>query len=446
MFVVDAFIVNVSLPSLRRDLGASAGEMAAVIAVYQIAYAAMVITGGRLGDLFGRRRLFVTGVLAFTAMSLWCGLAGSGGELVLARLAQGATAALMVPQVLATIHVLFPDEGRSRAFAVFGVALGLGGAIGFALGGWLVTLDPAGLGWRSVFLVNLPVGVAIAAAALALMPAAAAGQPGMRLDLPGAAMLFLSLACLIGPLLAGHDLGWPWWLWAVMAAGGVLIVLFVRLERSIERRGGLPLIDLPLLGDRAFLRGLAAVSAFQFGNVSFYLLMTLFMQGQLRFSPMESGSAVAPLALAFTVASQLAGRWVVQGGGIRVLLLGCAVQLAGIAALGVLVGLSAQPGTVAFVSVLAVFGFGQGLVMAPLSGVVLATVRPGHAGSGAGMLNTVQQAAGAAGVSLIGTIYLLGGVGGGRSGTLEALAVLGLSVAATGGLLAWIRRAATTFR
>ena len=223
------------------------------------------------------------------------------------------TAALMVPQVLATIHTLFPDAGRSRAFAVFGIALGLGGAAGFALGGWLLTLDLLGLGWRSVFLVNLPVGIAIALAALRLMPEAAR-RPGTRLDLPGAAMLFVSLTCLIGPVTAGHELGWSLWLWSVVAAGGAGFGLFLRFERMVERRGGLPLLDLALLGDLPFLRGLGAALSLQFGNVSFYLVITLFTQSDLGFSPLQAGLAVVPLALAFTLASQLAGRWTAQDG------------------------------------------------------------------------------------------------------------------------------------
>ncbi len=432
MFVVDAFIVNVAIPSIRADLRAGTAAIEGVLVAYQIAYAALVITGGRLGDIVGRRPAFIAGVLAFTAASLWCGLAGSGTELVLARTAQGVTAALMVPQVLATIHVLFPNAGRGRAFAVFGIALGLGGAVGFALGGWLVTLDLLGLGWRAVFLVNLPVGLAIALAARRLLPDVPR-RPGTRLDLSGAAMLFASLICLIGPVTVGHELGWPAWLLAVAAAGAAGLVLFLRFERRLEHRGGLPLLDLALLGDRRFLRGLAAAFSFQFGNVSFYLVVTLFTQGELGFSPVQAGLAVVPLALAFTLASQLAGRW--ARAGILVLLWGSAVQLAGLMAVGILAGWPSRPGTAVLMAALAVFGFGQGLVMAPLAGVVLAGVRPAHAGSGAGLLNTVQQAAGALGISLVGAAWF-------GSGILAAAAVLGLSILATIGILARMRRAA----
>jgi EmrB/QacA subfamily drug resistance transporter len=434
MFVVDAFIVNVAIPTIRHSLGASGGEMEAVLAIYQIAYASLVITGGRLGDIVGRRRAFVAGVLAFTTASAWCGLAASGIELVLARLLQGATAALMVPQVLATIHALFPDAARACAFAVFGMALGLGGAVGFALGGWLVTLDLFGLGWRSVFLVNLPVGLAVAAAGLVLMPEGTP-RPGTRLDLPGAATLFLALIGLIGPFLAGREFGWPVWLWFMMAAGGALLPLFARLERQVERRGGLPLIAPGLLRDRRLLRGLTALATFQFGNVSFYLLMTLFMQNQLGFSPVQSGCAVVPLAIAFTIASQCAGGWVSQY-GMRVLLLGCAVQLAGLAALAGLVPF--RPELPILMGVLPLFGFGQGLVMAPLAGIVLATVPQDQAGAGSGLLNTIHQGAGAFGVSLVGLTYEAGGAAWGMLGALD---LLGLSVIVTGWLLVQMHNA-----
>jgi EmrB/QacA subfamily drug resistance transporter len=436
MFVVDAFVVNIALPSIRADLHAGAGAMQAIVAVYQIAYATLVITGGRLGDIIGRRRCFILGVLGFVAASLWCGLAATGGELVAARLAQGATAALMVPQVLATIHSLFPDEARSRAFAVFGISLGLGGAVGVVLGGWLVTFDPGGLGWRSVFLVNLPVGAMIAVAASVLLPrselsrselARADRLPATRLDLPGTGLLFLGLGGLIVPVMAGPGLGWPLWLFAIMAAGAGVLALFLRLERWVKARGGLPLIELDLLADRTFLRGLAALFAFQFGNMAFYLIITLYLQTQLGLAPFRAGAMLVTLALAFTIASRLAGHWVPRH-GIRVLIAGATIQLLTLIALAVVADAWAVPDRLVLVSLLTVFGFGQGLVLAPLSGVVLATVRPEHAGSGSGIVNTMHQAAGATGVSLVGMLWF-------QSGPVAALGLLALASLVTIGLL-----------
>jgi MFS family permease len=258
MFGVDAFIVNVAIPTIAVELHASAAQIEAVIAIYLIAYATLVVTGGRLGDIYGTKNVFIAGVLGFSVTSLWCGLAQSGPELILARLAQGATAALMVPQVLATLHLSFADSSRARAFGIYGIVLGLAGAAGFTLGGALVTLDLAGLGWRGVFFVNVPFGLMIIAAALKIMPKGPR-RVGTRLDISGAIVLFAGLLCLIGPLLFGHDVNWSPWVWLVMAAGVAIIAAFQRLERSVARRGGMPLIDLALLSDPAFMRGLVAV-------------------------------------------------------------------------------------------------------------------------------------------------------------------------------------------
>src|SRR5580700_10744053 len=222
MFGVDAFVVNVAIPTIAVELHASPAEIESVIAIYLIAYATLVVTGGRLGDIYGTKNIFLAGVSGFTATSLWCGLSQSGGELIAARLAQGATAALMVPQVLATLHLLFSDTARGRAFGIYGIVLGLAGAAGFLLGGVLVTLDLAGLGWRAVFFVNVPFGLIIILAALRIMPSVPR-RAGTRLDVPGAVVLFAGLLCLIGPLLFGHDLGWTPWLWPVMAAGVAII-------------------------------------------------------------------------------------------------------------------------------------------------------------------------------------------------------------------------------
>ena len=443
MFGVDAFIVNVAIPTIAAELHASAAQIEAVIAIYLIAYATLVVTGGRLGDIYGTRNIFVAGVAGFTVTSLWCGLAQSGPELIVARLAQGATAALMVPQVLATIHLLFADASRARAFGIYGTELGLAGAAGFLLGGILVTLDLAGLGWRAVFFVNVPFGAVIIAAALRIMPMAP-HRARTRLDIPGSIVLFLGLLCLIGPLLFGHDVHWSAWVWLVVAAGVAILFAFVKLERAVAGRGGMPLIDLSLLSDAAFMRGLAAVFFFFFANLSFYLVMTVFMQRALHIPPLQAGLVFVPLALTFVIASRHAGARA-RHRGTRVLIEGCGVQIAGLAALVALVESSAAPSAMSLALVLTIFGYGQGLVMAPLSSAVLSTVKPVSAGAGSGMYGTTAQIANAAGVATIGAVFFAVESGqSARLALLAASALFALSIIACAAFLTWMRRATVT--
>jgi MFS family permease len=417
--VVDAFIVNVAIPSIRADLHAASAEIQAVIAIYQIAYASLVITGGRLGDIIGRKRVFITGVLGFTLASLWCGLSGSPTILIIARAAQGAAAAMMVPQVLASIHTLFPDGARTRAFTIFAVAIGLGAAVGFMAGGWLVTLNLAGLGWRSIFCVNMPIGLGIALAAAWLMPSMPR-QAGTRLDLPGALVLFVGLLGLIGPLMFGRELGWPWWSWLTMAAGGAVLAGFIRLERRVEQHGGMPLIDLALLDDRPFIAGMCATFCFFLGNLSFYFVLTLYIQSGLGFSPFDAALTVMPLSFAFVLGSRVAGR----------LIEGCVVQGLGLAGTALLIGTVAHPTMAMLMLPLAVFGHGQGMVLAPLFSSVLTQVRHAHAGSGAGILTTTQQIANGSGV--VSTAYFaVQTLDGSRWALLAATVALSCTIAGT---------------
>jgi MFS family permease len=440
MFGVDAFIVNVAIPTIAVELKASAAQIQAVIAIYLIGYATLVVTGGRLGDIFGTRNTFLAGVGGFTLTSLWCALAQSGTELIIARLAQGATAALMVPQVLATIHLLFADASRGRAFGIYGIVLGLSGAAGFLLGGILVTLDLAGLGWRAVFFVNVPVGLLIIAAAWSMMPRAPR-RAGSRLDIPGALVLFAGLSCLIGPLLFGRELQWAPWVWLAMAAGVAIIIGFVALERSIAAGGGMPLIDVSLLADAAFMRGLCAVFCFFFANLSFYLVMTLFMQNALHMAPLPAGLVLVPLALAFVVASRHSVART-QRRGTLALVEGCAVEMLGLAALAATIENVAAPSAPLLVLPLMLFGYGQGLVMAPLSGTVLSSVPVASAGSGSGMYGTTTQIANAAGVAAIGAVYFaVQSTGSARLAVLAALAACAGSVVGCAVLLVWMRRA-----
>jgi EmrB/QacA subfamily drug resistance transporter len=403
MFVVDAFIVNVAIPSLRMSLAASGSQIEAIIAVYQIAYAAVLITGGRLGDLYERKRLFLIGLLGFTGASAWCSIAGSPVILIIARAAQGATAALMVPQVLASIQTLFPDEERAQAFGVVGVALGLGAAAGLMLGGWLVTLNPYGLAWRSAFLINIPVGLAIAALALALVPALPA-PGGARLDLPGIGVLVTGLVLVLGPVVFGHDLGWPWWAWPMLVLGLATLAGFLRLEAAVCRRGRDPLINPALLLDRPFTTGLGATFSLYMGFTSFLLSLSLLLQNGLGFPAQQAGFTSGPLAVAFLISSRLAVRLSALN-AIGVVMAGCAILSIALAGLGAMLFLMPHPTVLALALPLAVYGFGQGFVISPLLNIVLAKVKKAPAGAASGVLMTVQQIAGAAGIAVVGTVY-----------------------------------------
>jgi MFS family permease len=441
MFGVDAFIVNVAIPTIAIELHASPAQIESVIAIYLIAYATLVVTGGRLGDIYGTKAVFIAGVLGFSATSLWCGLAQSGGELIAARLAQGAAAALMVPQVLATLHLLFADDQRGRAFGIYGIVLGLAGAAGFALGGVLVTLDLLGLGWRVVFFVNVPFGLTIIAVASRIMPPIPR-RTDTRLDVPGAIVLFTGLLCLIGPLLFGHDVQWAPWVWLVMAAGVAIVAAFVGLERAVARRGGMPLIDLALLTDAAFMRGLGAVFFFFCANLSFYLVMTMFMQRALQIPPLQAGLVFVPLALTFVIASRLSSARARQRGTL-VLIEGCAIQIAGLAVLVLAVATLKAPSAWLLAMVLSVFGYGQGLVMAPLSSAVLSTVKPASAGSGSGVYGTTAQIANATGVAAIGAVFFaIDAAHSAQYAMFASSALFALSIIAAVVFLSWMRRAA----
>ncbi len=299
------------------------------------------------------------------------------------------------------------------------------------LGGWLVTLNLAGLGWRSIFCVNVPVGIGIALAAGWLMPAMPRNI-GTRLDLQGAVVLFAGLLGLIVPLMFGRELGWPWWLWLAMSAGVVVLAGFVRLQRRVERRGGMPLIDLALLEDRIFIAGMCATFCFFLGNLSFYFVLTLYIQNGLGFSPFDAALTVMPLALAFVVGSRAGGR----------LIEGCVVQGIGLAATALLVGSVARPTIGMLMVPLAVFGYGQGMVLAPLFSAVLTQVRHAHAGSGAGILTTTQQVANGTGVVLVGGVYFaVQGFDGNRFALLAATIALCCTIVATIAFLLRMRAA-----
>jgi EmrB/QacA subfamily drug resistance transporter len=400
----DIWAVNVAAPSLQRDLHVGDAALQLIVGGYAFMYASGMVTGGRLGDLFGYRRMFMIGVVSFAAASLLCGLAQSPAELVAARLLQGLTGAAMVPQVLALITATFPVHERSRALAWFGVTMGVGFVSGQILGGGLIEADILGLGWRAIFLVNVPVAALALVAAAAVVPHAWA-QRRPHLDPLGALGVSVSIALALVPLTLGRAEGWPPWTWVSLAAALPMLGLTVLWERRLAARGGEPLLDLPLFRERTFSAGLAVNFGLVFFFGSFMFVLTLLLQAGLGQPPLRAGVEALPLAAAFTIMSILSPRFAARLGA-RSITLGASLTTLGTIALAVtgarygasLTAWDLAPAT-------SLIGLGQGIALPSLIGAVLAHVRPERAGAAAGILTTTQQFGVASGVAVIGAIF-----------------------------------------
>ena len=400
----DIWAVNVAAPSLQRDLHVSDAALQLIVGGYAFMYASGMVTGGRLGDLFGYKRMFLIGVVSFAAASLLCGIAPSSSALVAFRLVQGLTGAVMVPQVVALITASFPARERSRALAWYGATMGLGFVSGQILGGGLIQANVFALGWRAIFLVNVPVGVLATIVASVVVPRAR-GQRRPRLDPLGAVGVSGSLALALVPLTLGRDEGWPVWTWVSLAAALPVLLATIAWERRLTRTGGEPLLDLALFRDRAFSAGLLVnfVAIFFFG--SFMFVLTLLLQSGLGLSPLHAGIVNLPLALTFT-AMCLVGPKLVARIGPRSITVGTSFSLLGAIALAIiamhsgshLTGWGTAPAT-------ALIGLGQGLTVPSLMSAVLAHVRQERAGAAAGVLTTTQQFGIASGVAVLGAVF-----------------------------------------
>lgn len=403
---VDFFIVNVTLPSIHTSLGATPAELQLVISGYAAAYAVFLITGGRLGDLHGRRTMFLIGMTGVTLANLGCGLAQTPIQLLLARVGQGMAAAMMVPQTLASIRTLCPDErDLARALSAYGMMMGLAAVTGQFAGGALVQWSPFGLGWRTVFLLKLPLCAAIVAAAWRFVPSIG-GTPGAKLDMPGAGLMSLALACLIVPLSEGRDQGWPLWVFLVMATVPVQIAVFLRHERRLKARHGMPLVDLALFAIPSFRRGVLVATLFFF-TTSFYFLFGLYQQEGRGLDPLHAGLAIAPYGVGLFLGPLTTAHLV----RIRphLLAIGMSIQVAGYTAIGVLIGLGMWPDVVPAAVFIA--GFGQGIAFPRLYNTVLGEIPAGQAGLAAGIVNTALQVGASLSAAVIGGLFFscLGG-------------------------------------
>src|SRR3954471_5920332 len=355
MDLIDGTIVNVASPAIRGSLGASLSALQWIAGGYALTFAIGLVTGGRLGDIFGRRRLFLVGVAGFTLMSALCGAAQSPEMLIATRLLQGLFAAIMIPQGFGILKQVFPDEELGKAFGLFGPVIGLSAVLGPVIGGLLVD----GPGWRGIFLVNVPLGIAALIGARRLLgwvgpdPFKAKDRP--TLDLGGAALVSLAAGLLIYPLIQGREAGWPAWTYASIAAAIATLGVFALYERRRERHGVSPLVTPSLFRKRAFSGGLVTALVFFAGMIGLMLVFTLYLQLGQGFSAIGAGLALIPWSLGTAVGGRL--------------------------------------------------GAGMGAMLAPLFDFVLAGVDDDEVGSASGVLNAMQQLGGAIGIAVIGTVF-----------------------------------------
>ncbi|MEV0371187.1 MFS transporter [Streptomyces sp. NPDC050636] len=417
MAVLDTFIVLVAAPAIQAGLHASDADIQLVLAGYQLTYAIALIAGARLGDRYGRKRLFLTGMALFTLSSVACALAPDPGSLIAARLVQGLGAAAMFPQVFAMIQVLIPAGQRPRAFGALGAVIGMATIAGQLLGGVLIATDfsaaggllgalvpdAVGSSWRPVFWVNLPIGLATLLLAARFVPESRAPE-ARRLDLPGAVVLTAALFLLVVPLVEGRTYGWPLWTWLSLAGSALACAAFAVVERRVDASGGTPLVRLRLLRERPFAVGMALVVLTYAGINSFFLILSLTLQDGLGMDALGAGLVYTPLAVAFFAASLVAGR--LTRFGRRVLQAGGLIGGLGYLATIVLVMHAGSALTAwSLAPTLVLIGVGNGLLVTPLLNAVLSNVGPKEVGMASGVLSTGQQVGGAVGVALVGVLY-----------------------------------------
>ncbi len=404
LVALDFFVVNVSIPSIRANLHATFAEVQLVIASYGLTYSVLLISGGRLGDIFGRKRMFMCGVASFTIASMLCGLAPSPVFLIVARALQGLSGAMLFPQVLAIMQITFPQNERAKAFGLFGTVIGTSSFSGNVVGGLLVGANLFDLSWRPIFLINLPVGLITVLAATKFVKESRSPK-ARKLDLGGVALLTLTLTLLLYPLIQGREAGWPMWSFVCFAAFLPMMYLFVQYEKRVTARGGSPLVELDLFEDSAFVTGLFSGMCFFSGAAAFFLISTVFLQNGLGYTPKEAGLTFAWFAIAF-LGSSLSSVRIQPKLGSRIINLGAALMITGLTSLLVLTASrGAALGGLELAPVLLIYGTGQGFVMPTLVSTILINIKGHDAGAASGVLSTVQQASFATGVAVIGTVF-----------------------------------------
>jgi EmrB/QacA subfamily drug resistance transporter len=405
MDLLDALVTTIAGPVIRAELGGSLSLIQWLGAAYTLSMAIGLLTGGRLGDIFGPRRMFMIGAAGFTAASLLCALAWSPGVLIGARAIQGLFGAVMLPQGLGMIKRLFAESEQAKAFGAFGPVMGLSAVGGPILAGWLVDADYFGSGWRMIFFINLPLGVFAVLGAAKFLPEFRSERTP-RLDVLGVLLAGAGSVLLLYPLVQGRELGWPAWTFAMLGLGLVVFGVFGSYEGRRERNGLDPLVTPSLFRRPSFTGGLAVGLVFFAALVGIGLIFTLYLQVGLGYSPLKAGLTTLPQAVGMVAGFVAAGSGLAEKLGRKLLLIGTVIMGLGTVGVGVTVWLAgAGINPYQLIPALLVLGAGMGLAMAPFFGIVLAGVSDEETGSASGALTSVQQLGGAFGIAVLGTIF-----------------------------------------
>lgn len=405
MDLVDSTIVNVTVPSIQRDLHADYAQLEWVVAAYVLSFAWLLILSGRLGDIYGRKRVFAIGMAGFTIASLCCGVSISPGMLIAARFGQGAAAGLMVAQILAILRVTFPQHERAKAVGIFGAVTGSSAVFGLALGGVIVQWNLFGWQWRPVFLVNVPVGVAALIAGAFLIRESRSPQKP-KLDVIGMLLAVAAVTLLVYPLTEGRALGWPAWTFAMLAGAAVLLGVFIAVERRRVATAGSALVEFDVFRSRPFSVGMGMWWLFWIASGGFFFAWTLFLQEGLGWTPLHAGLTAATFAIGVGIGAGNAPGKLVPKFGRAVLAAGGLINAAGLLTFAWLAwyyGPSLSSWQIIPVHV--VSGVGFGMVVAPTLDLLLGQVTSRAAGNASGLLNTVQQLGLAIGVALVSVVF-----------------------------------------
>lgn len=405
MDLFDATIVNVAGPTLAKELEASSTDLQWVIGGYALALGSGLILGGRLGDRFGRRNMFLFGLVGFTLASLACAVAPTIAFLIVFRFIQGFIGAMLLPQGLGLIRESFPPQDFGKAFAAYGPAFGLGGILGPIIGGFLIEADVAGLGWRAVFLVNLPIGIIATILSIKYLPKSEADKT-VKIDLLGALLVVLASGMLVYPLINGQEAGWPLWTYLMLIGSVAVFYIFTRLEKATTKRGGSPLIDARIFKKRDYNFGLAGLGLYFAGFTGVYLILTLFLQFGEGFSASGAALGNVPIALGAAIGGTISGAFLSDKiGGRYTLQIGAVIQLVGVVLLWVSLPSLANFSIWQIVPALVISGIGTGMIAAPIFDTILSTVEGNLSGSASGVLSAVQSVSSSVGVAIFGTVF-----------------------------------------